>query len=132
LPVASPNLALGNGPLILDARKLANAERAISIDDRAFGRSPPAKCLDREGKQGLLPFRYWSRRPTSGYNRRQLDQWRRGSLSVTGCTLENTSRLETEAPHAIDIIDREKKVDRGERLVVLPSPAARANARRLA
>src|SRR5208283_1015219 len=30
------NLSLGNGPLILDARKLTNAERAISVDDRAF------------------------------------------------------------------------------------------------
>jgi hypothetical protein len=59
-------------------------------------------------------------RPTSSHHHRQLDQWRRGSLSVTGRTLENTLLvLKSKRPHAIDIIDREKKVDRGERLVVL-------------
>jgi hypothetical protein len=34
------DLALGDSPLILDARKLANAERAISVDDRAFWSKP--------------------------------------------------------------------------------------------
>src|SRR6266478_3505133 len=37
------NLALGNSALILDARKFANAERAISVDDRAF-RSKASQC----------------------------------------------------------------------------------------
>jgi ferric-dicitrate binding protein FerR (iron transport regulator) len=58
-------------------------------------------------------------RATSSHHHRQLDQWRRGSLSFTGHTLENTFLvLKSKRPYAIDIIDREKKVDRGERLVV--------------
>jgi hypothetical protein len=60
-------------------------------------------------------------RPTSSHHRRQFDQWRCGSPSLSGRTLEHTLLiLKSKRPYAIDIIDREKKVDRGERQVVLP------------
>src|ERR1700722_6320745 len=115
------DLALGDGPLIPDARKLANAERAIRVDDRAFW-SKPAKRSSSTAKISKVFCRFGVGfdRPTSSHHPRQLDQWRCGSLSITGLTLENTFLvLKSKRPHAIDIIDREKKVDRGERLVVL-------------
>src|SRR5882757_9103511 len=115
------DLALGNGTLILDARKLADAERAISVDDRAFWSKPPQRSPSTaKVSKVFCRFGVGLDRPTSSHHHGQLDQWRRGSLSLAGRAPEDSFLvLKSKRPYAIDIIDREKKVDRGERLVVL-------------
>src|SRR5271156_5994030 len=85
------DFALGNGTLILDARKLANAERAISVDHRAFWPKPSQRSSSTtKVSKVFCRFGVGLDRPTSSHHHRQLDQWRCGSLSLTGRTLENT------------------------------------------
>src|SRR6202023_2785704 len=85
------NLALGNGPLILDARKLTNAERAISVDDRAFWSQPSQRSSSTaKVSKVVCGFGVGLDRPTSSHHRRQLDQRRCGSPSLSGRTLEHT------------------------------------------
>src|ERR1700691_12388 len=82
------DLALGNGTLVLDARKLANAKRAISVDDRAFWSKPTQRSPSTaKVSKVFCRFGVGLNRPTSSHHHRQLDKWRCGSLSLIGRTL---------------------------------------------
>src|ERR1039457_4187769 len=115
------DLALGDSPLILDARKLTNAESAVIVDDRAFGSQTPQRSSSAaKVSKVCCRFGVGLDRPTSRHQHRQLNQRRCGSPSLSVRTLENAVLiLKSKRPHAIDIIDRQEQVDRGERLVVL-------------
>src|SRR6266403_3747774 len=115
------DLALGDSPLILDARKLTNAKSAIFVDDRAFGSQTPQRSSSAaKVSKVFCRFSIGLDRPTGSHQHRQLDQRRRGSPSLSGRSPENAVLiLKPQRPHAIDIIDCQEKVDRGERLVVL-------------
>ncbi len=108
---------------VFNAGKLTDVKGALRVDDGTFGSQPTQRSSPAaKVSQVLHRFGIGLNRPTGRHQHGQLDQRRGRSPSLPLYALENPLFiLKSKRPHAIDIIDRQEKVDRGERLVVLRS-----------